>query len=74
MPRYFEDVEVGESHDLGAYTADREETILDDTAAIGSFGLDELRWTAPVRPGDTVCATLDVGETRASDSHDDRGQ
>lgn len=46
---------------------------LDDTVSIGSFGLDELRWAAPVRPGDTVCVTLDVVETRESDSHDDRG-
>lgn len=118
MPRYFEDVEMGESHDLGAYTADREEMIafarqydpqpihvdpevaaetiyggliasgwhtagscmrllvdgfLDDTASIGSFGLDELRWATPVRPGDTVRATLDVEETRESTSYDDRG-
>lgn len=118
MPRYFEDVEPGESHELGGYTADREEMVafarqydpqpihvdpeaaaetiyggliasgwhtagscmrllvdgfLDDTVSIGSFGLDELRWATPVRPGDTVRATLDVGETRVSSSHDDRG-
>jgi acyl dehydratase len=118
MTRHFEDIETGEIHDLGTYTADREEMIafarrydpqpihvdpeaaadtiyggliasgwhtagscmrlvargfLNDAASIGSFGLDDLRWTAPVRPGDTVSVTLDVAETRESDSHDDRG-
>lgn len=44
-----------------------------DAASMGSFGLDELRWHAPVRAGDTLSATVEVLETRPSASRDDRG-
>lgn len=116
--RYFEDVGVGETHDLGSYTADREELLafarrydpqpihvdpavaadtpyggliasgwhtasavmallvegfLGEAATIGSFGLDELRWRAPVRPGDVVHAEVEVLETTPSESRTDRG-
>lgn len=118
MVRYFEDIRVGETHDLGSYTADREELIafaerydpqpihtdpavadrtmydgliasgwhtagscmallaeefLSETATVGSFGLDELRWRTPVRPGDTVSAEIEVVETTPSGSREDRG-
>jgi acyl dehydratase len=118
MVRYFEDVTVGETHDLGAYTADREELIefarrydpqpihvdpdaaertmfggliasgwhtggscmallaegfLNDTVAVGSFGMDELRWPTPVRPGDTVAAAVEIAGKHPSESRDDRG-
>jgi acyl dehydratase len=118
MVRYFEDVDAGETHDLGSYSADREELIefarrydpqpihvdpeaaretmfggliasgwhtggscmalltegfLNDTASVGSFGLDELRWPSPVRPGDVVSAGIEVPATHASESRDDRG-
>jgi acyl dehydratase len=116
--RYFEDVGVGETHDLGSYTADREELLafarrydpqpihvdpavaadtpyggliasgwhtasavmallvegfLGGAATIGSFGLDELRWRAPVRPGDVVHAEVEVLDTTPSESREDRG-
>ena len=118
MVRYFEDIDAGETHDLGSYTADREELIefasrydpqpihvdpeaargtmfggliasgwhtggscmalltegfLNDTASVGSFGLDELRWPSPVRPGDIVSVELEIPATHASESRDDRG-
>ncbi|WP_049986061.1 MaoC family dehydratase [Halobellus rufus] len=118
MVRYFEDITPEETHDLGSYTADRDELIefaqrydpqlihvdpevaretmyggliasgwhtagscmallvegfLSETATLGSFGLEELRWRTPVRPGDTVRAELAVVETTASESRDDRG-
>jgi len=118
MVRYFEDIDAGETHDLGSYTADREELIefarrydpqpihvdpdaaartmfggliasgwhtggscmalltkgfLTDTASVGSFGMDELRWRTPVRPGDTVHATVEIPEKHPSESRDDRG-
>ena len=118
MVRYFEDVTVGETHDLGAYTADREELIefarrydpqpihvdpdaaertmfggliasgwhtggscmallaegfLNDTASVGSFGLEELRWRTPVRPGDTISVAVEIPATHASESREDRG-
>lgn len=42
-------------------------------ASLGSPGFDELRWLAPVRPGDTVHAEVEVLETRPSASKPDRG-
>ena len=42
-------------------------------ASLGSPGLDELRWRAPVRPGDTVCAVVTVVDRRMSRSNPDRG-
>ena len=42
--------------------------------SLGGAGVDELRWTAPVRPGDTLRAEVDVVEQRASQSRADRGR
>lgn len=42
-------------------------------ASMGSPGLDEVRWTRPVRPGDDLSLVLTTGETRASASKPDRG-
>src|SRR3546814_4588313 len=36
-------------------------------------GLDELRWTAPVRPGDTLRSLVEVLEVTPSRSKPDRG-
>lgn len=41
--------------------------------AMGSPGLDKLRWHKPVRPGDTIRMEARVVETRPSSSRDDRG-
>ena len=118
MVRYFEDIDAGETHDLGSYTADREELLafarrydpqpihvdpdaaaqtmfggliasgwhtggscmallaegfLNDTASVGSFGMDELRWRTPVRPGDTVSVAVEITDKHASESRDNRG-
>jgi acyl dehydratase len=118
MVRYFEDIDAGETHDLGSYTADREELLefarqydpqpihvdpeaargtmfggliasgwhtgascmalfaegfLNDVASLGAFGLEELRWRNPVRPGDTVYVSIEIRATQASESRDDRG-
>ena len=43
------------------------------TAGMGSPGLDELSWLAPVRPGDTLTARLFIEATRPSKSKPDRG-
>lgn len=40
---------------------------------IGAPGIDELRWLAPVRPGDTLHMTAEVAEIRPSSSKPDRG-
>jgi len=36
-------------------------------------GMDEVRWTAPVKPGDTIRTVVEVIEARASQSKPDRG-
>ena len=43
------------------------------TCSLGSPGVDELRWLRPVRPGDTLRATVTVREQRPSTSKPDRG-
>ncbi|MGI9499854.1 MAG: MaoC family dehydratase [Geminicoccaceae bacterium] len=47
--------------------------LLSRSAAMGSPGLDELRWLKPVRPGDRLDARAEVLETRPSRSKPDRG-
>jgi acyl dehydratase len=47
--------------------------LIHDVASIGSAGLDELRWLKPVRPDDTLRASLTVLGTRFSTKHADRG-
>lgn len=37
-----------------------------EVAALGSPGLDEVRWLAPVRPGDVLSGRYEVLETRPS--------
>ncbi|MEM7528986.1 MAG: MaoC family dehydratase [Pseudomonadota bacterium] len=40
---------------------------------MGSPGMDNLRWLAPVRPGDTLTVRIEVLATRPSRSKPDRG-
>jgi acyl dehydratase len=47
--------------------------LLSRAAALGSPGVDELRWLRPVRPGDTLEARLEILEVRPSRSRPDRG-
>ena len=42
-------------------------------SSMGSPGIDELRWLAPVRPGDTLHGKIEVLEIRPSKSKPDRG-
>lgn len=42
-------------------------------SSMGSPGIDELRWLAPVRPGDTLHSEIEVLEVRPSTSKPDRG-
>lgn len=49
------------------------DALLDGAASMGSPGIEELRWLAPVRPGDTLAGRLTVLETTASDRRPDRG-
>ena len=41
--------------------------------SMGSPGIEELRWTTPVRPGDTLYTEAEVLEMRPSLSKPDRG-
>ena len=43
------------------------------TASMGSPGVSEVRWLAPLRPGDEVTLEVDVEEARASRSRPDMG-
>lgn len=47
--------------------------ILNDSASMGSPGIEDLRWTAPVRPGDVLTARVRVVETYPSERRVDRG-
>jgi acyl dehydratase len=47
--------------------------ILNGSASMGSPGVEELRWTAPVRPGDSLSARVRVVETYPSERRPDRG-
>ncbi|HWW48903.1 MAG TPA: MaoC family dehydratase [Xanthobacteraceae bacterium] len=43
------------------------------TASLGSPGIDEVRWTAPFRPGDELTLDVEVLSTRVSQSRPDIG-
>jgi acyl dehydratase len=49
------------------------EHYLSEVATLPSPGIDELRWTRPVRPGDTLRVRVTVTEARLSRSKPDRG-
>ena len=42
-------------------------------SSMGSPGIDELRWLAPVRPGDTLHGRIEVLSVKPSSSKPDRG-
>lgn len=46
---------------------------LSEAASMGAFGLDELRWSTPVRAGDTISVRNEITDKRPSDSRNDRG-
>jgi acyl dehydratase len=49
------------------------ENYLSKVATLPSPGIDELRWTRPVRPGDRLRVRVTVTEARRSQSKPDRG-
>ena len=49
------------------------DSIISKSHGMGSSGLEELRWPAPVRPGDTLNARMLVLETRPSRSRPEMG-
>jgi acyl dehydratase len=49
------------------------ERYLNDAASLGSPGVDNIRWLAPVRPGDTLAFRRTVLEARGSTTRPDMG-
>lgn len=49
------------------------DSVLNRTAAMGSPGVDTVRFPYPVRPGDELSATMTVLEARPSERKPDRG-
>jgi acyl dehydratase len=47
--------------------------ILLDSASLGSPGVESIRWTAPVRPGDTLTARVTVRDSQPSATNPRRG-
>ncbi len=47
--------------------------VLLDSASLGSPGVDELRWTAPVRPGDTLTGRSTIVDVQPSSKDPRRG-
>ena len=43
------------------------------TASLGSPGVNEMKWLAPLRPGDDLTLDVDVVEARVSRSRPDTG-
>src|SRR4051794_13106052 len=44
-----------------------------ESSSMGSPGVEEVRWLAPLRPGDRVTVRANVVEARVSNSRPDRG-
>jgi acyl dehydratase len=47
--------------------------ILLDSASLGSPGVDEIRWRAPVRPGDTLTGRTTITDVQPSSTNPGRG-
>ena len=47
--------------------------LLSGSTSLGSPGMEQIRWLAPVRPGDRLTARSTVEDTRPSSSKPDRG-
>lgn len=48
-------------------------TVFGEIASMGAWGIDDLRWHRPVRPGDTLSAGIEAVDKRPSQSRPDRG-
>lgn len=49
-------------HTVGLYMRLLVDTLLNQTASLGSPGVDEIRWTKPVKPGDTLSGSFTILE------------
>jgi acyl dehydratase len=60
-------------HTAGIFMRLLADHYLSQVASLASPGIDELRWPAPVRPGDTLRLRTEITQTRQSQSKPDRG-
>ncbi len=60
-------------HTAGLMTRQFVTRFLSPESSLGSPGIDELRWPAPVRPGDVLSVRCTILEARPSRSKPDRG-
>jgi acyl dehydratase len=60
-------------HTVGAYMRLLVDSVVGQSASVGSPGIDNLRWLKPVRPGDTLRGHFTVIEARPSNSRPDWG-
>lgn len=60
-------------HTAAAFMRLYVDAFLSDTVPHGGYGVDELRWVRPVRPGDVLSGRATIEEVRPSTSRPDRG-
>lgn len=60
-------------HTAGSYMRLLVDSVIGQSASIGSPGVDSLRWLKPVRPGDTLRGSFTVVEAKLSRSRPDWG-
>jgi acyl dehydratase len=60
-------------HTTAIYMRLYADAVLSDSASLGSPGVEQIRWLAPVRPGDTLHGRLEIVDVRASERDPGRG-
>ena len=60
-------------HTVSAWARLWIDTVVAKADGRGSGGMQEVRWHEPVRPGDSLTATVEILDTRPSSRHADRG-
>jgi acyl dehydratase len=60
-------------HTAGLMMREFVQYYLSSVASLGSPGVDELRWNAPLRPGDSLTMRVTITRTKRSRSKPDRG-
>jgi acyl dehydratase len=60
-------------HTCALYMRQLYDGLIHDSSSQGSTGMEELRWLAPVRPGDRLTASYTVEDAAPSSTRPDRG-
>ena len=60
-------------HTVSAWARLWIDTVVSKADGRGSGGMQEVRWLEPVRPGDSLTATVEILNTQPSSRHADRG-